>query len=275
MVCAIAGRIGKSALPGARAIRPAATHFFPNSQPPVDMPEESTSPTTIPTEPAKTKRTRGPINQALVEELTLAGQLATTAEKPEYAAALADEGIDAAFLTALRAAIAEADALVGGATGKSAGKKAVTRQEETLKDALLAELAKIQTRAKRKYQRAGDPNREKYFIGERIGSNRALLERATRAILENLKTDELPGLKPADVTALTAALDAYVGIQSEQSGGQSGATTDRALLEAKVKTVADQRRELQYVADLLWPASKKANAGIHTEFGLPSNKALK
>jgi len=239
------------------------------------MPEESTSPTTTPAGPAKTKRTRGPINQALVDELTLASQLATTAEKPEYATPLADEGIDAAFLTTLRATIAEADALVGGATGKSAGKKAVTRQEEALKDALLAELAKIQTRAKRKYQRAGNPSRGKYFIGERIGSNRALLERATRAILETLKTDELPGLKPADVTALTAALDAYVGIQSEQSGGQSGATTDRALLEARVKAVADQRRELQYAADLLWPAGKKANAGIRTEFGLPSNKALK
>ena len=210
-----------------------------------------------------------------MDELGLAEQLAATAAKPAYAAKLTEEGIDDAFLTDLGAEIQESDGLIGSATGKTAGKKATTLEEDTRKRRLLAAIAKIQNRAKRKYKKTTDPLREKYFIGARIDSNRGLLERSTRAILQALETDTLPGLKPAEVTGLTAALEAYVGIQGEQSGGQSGATTDRALLEAKVAEIADLRREIQYAADLVWPASDKANAGIRKEFGLSASKALK
>ena len=86
------------------------------------------------------------------------------------------------FLANLTARINEADALVAGATGKTSDKTTSTRSEETLKKNLLKIIQVIQTRAKRKYKDTTDPARDKYFIGERLGSNRPLLERASRSI---------------------------------------------------------------------------------------------
>lgn len=236
---------------------------------------ETTSPTPTPAPNDPPKHTRSPLNQALVDELSLAEQLIATGAKPAYAAKLADEEIDADFLTDLSAKIAEADALVGSTTGKKADKKGITQQEKTLKDALLEELASIQKRVKRKYKSTDDPQREKYFIGERIDSNRGLLERATRAVLKALETDTLPGLKPAHITSLSDALAAYIAIQGGQTGGQSDASSDRTTLESRVKVIAELRREIQYAADILWPASKKAHAAIRTEFQIPPDRGLR
>ncbi len=55
----------------------------------------------------------------------------------------------------------------------------------------------------------------------------------------------LPGQKSADTRALQDAPDAYVAVQTDPTGGQSGATTDCALLDAKVKEVAGLRRQIQ------------------------------
>jgi hypothetical protein len=42
-----------------------------------------------------------------------------------------------------------------------------------------------------------------------------------------------------------------------------------------VKIVAGLRRELQYAADVVWPARSKASAATRKLFGLPPNKALR
>ena len=116
--------------------------------------------------------------------------------------------------------------------------------------------------------------RKKYFIDERL-SNRAMIERVTRAVLATIGEDTLPGQKPAGTAALAAALDTYVQAQTGQASDQTGATNDRAALEVKVKEVADLRREIQYAADLLWPADQKTHAGIRKALGLPVGKALR
>jgi hypothetical protein len=213
------------------------------------------------------------VNQAQAAELTLSRELAQVAAKPEYASALAAEDIGAAFIAGFLQKIGEGEALMSGAVGKTADKESITQREDGLKEALLAEIGKVQTRAKRKYK-PGDPMRAEYFIGKAIEPRRALLETSTRAILTSLAADTLPGMKAEDTTALQGALDAYLGVQTEQTGGQSGATTGRDLLEAKVKEIADLRRQIQYAADTLWPAAKKTNAGIRTEFKIPADRKL-
>ena len=230
---------------------------------------------TPPTPPAKPKPTRGPINQRLSDELTGSGELAATAAKTEYATLMADEGIDAAFLTAMNTAIAAAQAEVAAANISTSGKATITRSEEALKTALLKAIGTIQNRAKRKYTAANDPGLNKYFVNKGIGDNRPLLENSSAAIIETLKTDTLPHLKPAEVAALIAARVAYVGIQTGQTGAQADATGARGTLDAKVKAVAAQRRQLQLAADLLWPPGEApANAAIRREFKLPPDKAL-
>jgi hypothetical protein len=240
------------------------------------MPDITPTPeSTPPADTAKTKRSRSLINTAQAAELTLAGELASTAAKPAYAATLADEEIDAAFITALRAKIAEAETLVAGAGDKTAAKKTTTGNEEGLKKTLLELIGKVQARAKRKYPKAGDPQRGKYYIGEHLATSRTLLETAAQAIITALASDTLPGMKPADVPALQAALAAYKAVQTTQAGDQSGATTARSQLETKVKEVGELRRQIQYAADAAWPSTKKVNAGVRTEFKLSPDRAFK
>ena len=224
--------------------------------------------------PPRPTRSCSPVNQAFIDELTLAEQVAATASQPDYMALLGDEEVDAAFVRDFRARIAAADALVVGAASKSADRKVASQREEEAKEALLGELQKVQTRANREYKDMDEPMREKYFIGDRL-SSRAMIERVTRAVLATVADDRLPGQKPTGTAALAAALDTYVQAQTSQTSDQAGATNERAALELKVKEVADLRREIQYAADLLWPADKKTHAGIRKAFGLPANKVLR
>jgi hypothetical protein len=127
------------------------------------MPDTPTSgDTPTPPDKADTKRSRSLINKALSAELTLAGELAETAKKTDYAAALAAEEIDAAFITGLEDLIDEANAFLTSAGGKTAEKQTTTDSEEVLKKTLLAQIATVQARAKRKYLKTGDPQRAKY-----------------------------------------------------------------------------------------------------------------
>lgn len=228
---------------------------------------------TPPPAPAKPKRTRAAINQAWVAELTLAGQLCDTASKVEYATQMADEEITADWIAALRAKLAAAQGLLNTATGGTADKSTATRSEEQLQADLLAALAKIQKRAKRKYK-VGDPQRQKYFINARIESNRATLEEAVDNVLRTLATDTLPGVKTAHKDALQQALTDYKGIQGTQTGAQGDATTARKLLETAIGEIAELRREIQYAADAVWPPENPGNAGIRGEFQIPPDKAL-
>jgi hypothetical protein len=222
-----------------------------------------------------TARSRAPISQALIDDLDLAERLSATAAKPDNLAKLADEDIDAAFLQNVTTQIAKADAIIATISATTADKKSATQTEEDSKAALLGHLKQVQSRAKRTYPKTSDPQREKYFIGQRIDSNRALLERSTRAILATLATDRLKAHKPAHTAALSSALDDYVKSQAAQSGGQPDATTAHANLATQVKVVADLRREIQYAADNLWPAADKKNAAQRRAFGLSPDKALK
>ncbi len=230
-------------------------------------------PDTPPTPPAKPTRTRSLINQAWVAELSLAGQLCDVASKTEYASLMADEEIDADWITALRAKITAAQGKLNLATGGTADKSTATRSEEDLQADLLAALAKIQKRAKRKYK-LGDPQRKKYFINARVDTNRATLEEAVDNVLRTLATDTIPGVTAALKTALTQALADYRGIQGTQTGAQGDATTARKQLETAIPEIADLRREIQYAADAVWPPEDPANAGIRGEFQIPPDKAL-
>ena len=241
------------------------------------MPGDAPTPTPIPApapSPApKPKRTRSAVNQAWVAELTLASQLCDAASKPEYAPRMAEEEIDAAWVTALRGKITTAQTLLNAATVGTADKTSATRDEETLKQALLAALQQVQIRAKRKYK-PENAQRKKYFINERIEANRATLEEAVGNVLLTLATEALPGLKPAHKDALQAAFADYKAIQSTQTSAQGDATEARGQLDAKIAEIADLRREIQYAADAQWPAGVPGHAGIRGEFQIPPDKAL-
>lgn len=238
-------------------------------------------PTTPPAGTATTADTPKPrrastgINREIADELDRTEQLYKLTFLPDYTAALADEGIDSAFQKKLGENIDAADNLIGIAVGDTADKETITLEEETKKKALLAAIAVVQKRAKRKYKNTEDPARDKYFIHMKIGANRALLESSASAILKTLATDTLPAGKPTDATNIDTALKDYIGIQTDQSKEKSEAMKARVQLEALMKDITAARLDIQYAVDTLWPASDKANAPVRLLFKLSATKSMR
>ena len=84
--------------------------------------------------------------------------------------------------------------------------------------------------------------RGKYFISQPIARCRATLEGATDAILEVIKTDTLPAIQAAEVTAIVSAIHAYRAIQTTPTGAQGDATGQRTDLETLVGEITAARR---------------------------------
>ena len=158
--------------------------------------------------PQTTTRAQWPISKEVIMELDLAEHVSTAAQRTVYAAALAEEDIDAAAIKSLTDAITAAEDLVFKATGGKAGNKILTKTQQDFKDTLVAKIRAVQKRAKRKYTSAKDPNRDKYFIGQDIEGNHGVLLQAGDAIGKSLAADQLPGA-PATITDLTGALNYF------------------------------------------------------------------
>ncbi len=239
------------------------------------------TPTPPPPTPAPTPRSRGDINQAWLDELTNAGEIAAAAQKSDYKTKLADGDIDQAKVTALTNAITAARKLAAQAVQGTTGKHNVTGDETGLQDDLINQIQTVQKRARQKYD-ATDPGKlADYAVGQKFYSSRSLLEQAAANILLKLNgtdktpADKLPGIDAAKIAALAQALADYKNVQGDQTGAQSGATTARKQLEAAIGDIIGRRREIQFAADAEWPHTDPANAGIRAEFQLPPDRVMK
>jgi hypothetical protein len=237
------------------------------------MPDPTPTPTPDPT--PSPKRSRSDINQEWIGELTNSEQIAAAAQKPAYAPTLAEGDIDAAKVTAFAKAVSDAQKLAGTATQKTTSKKGMTESEAELMGNLVELIKEVQKRAKQKYEAKNPTVLKDYAVGGKWYNSRALLEQTATNILGKLAADTLPGISAAKVATLQKALDDYKQVQTDQTGGQADATTDRANLEKAIKDIIVRRREIQFAADAAWPHTNKTNAGIRTEFKLPADKAMK
>jgi len=234
------------------------------------------APTPSPEPPKKSATERREINQAWLDEISGTEKLAVVAAKDDYKAKLAKRKIDAPWLTKLNADLKKARDLTGQATGKTTGKKVVTKEEQGLRDALIEQIQSVQAAAKQKYFAKNKRALADYYYAKNLpGMSRSDLEACATNIKAKAKDAALPGIEADELQALDGALQAYKGVETEQSGEQSGATGARRQLEQLVKDIADQRRELQFAVDGLWPAGKQENVAIRREFGLPADKAFK
>ncbi len=228
-------------------------------------------PTPGPDPKKKSRAPRGQINKKHLEDVSKTEKLITTAQKTGYAVKFADREIDAAFLTGLSTDCGNARGLISQATDKTTDKQDATEAETQEKRALMILAREVQTAAKQKYD--GDkPKLKDYHVGERIEQKRSVLEQAVEDMLNKLKTDSLPGIKPAKVQALKDALAAYKGGDTDQSGEQSAATGARSSLDDLMDKINKGRRQILFAADAEWSSAIAANAAIRTEFGLPPNR---
>ena len=91
------------------------------------------APTPTPEPPKKSAGPRGEINANWLDEISTTEKLAVVAAKDAYKAKLAKRKIDAPWLTKLSADLERARTLTGQATGKTTGKKVVTKVQANRK----------------------------------------------------------------------------------------------------------------------------------------------
>ena len=238
-------------------------------------------PTPTPTPAPKTTPKRGDINQDWLDEFTNSEAIAAVAQKTAYAAPLANGGIDAAKPVGLSDAILAARQLAGLAVQDTSGKRKITGNESDLQKELIRQIQTVQKRARQKYD-ATEPVRLKdYAVGQQFYNSRSLLEQTATNILLKLNgtaqtpADALPGIDAGKIAALQQALTDYQGVQTNQTGAQSDATTARRQVEAAVAEIVARRREIQFAADAEWTHTDPANAGIRKEFQLPPDRVMK
>ncbi|MBI4327948.1 MAG: hypothetical protein HY674_22180 [Chloroflexi bacterium] len=183
--------------------------------------------------------------------------------------------LPAAKLTILANDIAAAQKLAAQVAQSATGKQDTTQTETASMKKLIGLLTSVQKRARQKYKAKNPLLLNDYAIGEKWYNSRPILERTAASILAKLAKDTLPAIDAAKIAEIQKARDEYKPVQTDQTGGQTDASTDRARLEAAVKDIAARRREIQFAADDQWPHTDKANAGIRAEFKLPVDRALK
>lgn len=236
------------------------------------MPDDPTppEPTPPPDAPAVPKQSRGLLNQAQLESLTKAEQIALAGLKTAYAAKLTTGGIEGTFVLLVQTDCGLARKKGGDAIQGTTGKESATATESAAQKALMKAISTIQARARQKYFFTDPDALTAYYIGtERIDANRAILEQVSQAIIDKLVTDTLPGVTAAQKTALAELRQAYVNANTTQTGAQSDATSARTALEAMLKSITQRRMTIQFAADAEWPWHDPASAGIRKEFHLP------
>jgi hypothetical protein len=257
---------------------------------------DSTSAPTPPAGPKKPRKPRGPLDAATLDQLekdeeiilavkeemskdaTFAGKLA-----PHFLDAANTIAIDPTSIGDLASQAGAARATAAAAMSGTASHGQITSEEETDKANLLASIQNAQTRAKGKYQQSAPAKLKEYWVGESLNS-RSKIEQAAAAIHTLLRTtddtgksttphDTLPGFDQAAIDLLKTRLDAYTGIQTDQTMAQGDASGARTSLKEQCAQISRRRRKLQLAIDAEY-APGDANSAFRKQFGLQGNKAM-
>ena len=224
-------------------------------------------------ETKKTNREPGALNRAQVVSLDIAEQVAASARKPAYRAALLARGITNETLDALDTAVREGKREQAAAVESDTGQRVSTSDEKLARKELLAGLREVQTAARQKWTRTQPEALKDYYIGENLPNmSRATLVQVTEGILLRLATETLPGITPATVTALATKRDAYVEANRSQLGFIAGAKARRTAALQHLKTATDLRIEVQFAADAAYPFDNPESAPARTEFALSQTR---
>jgi hypothetical protein len=236
-------------------------------------------PTPTPTPAPKTKRTRSSINRGHLDEIKNSRAVAKAAIDPANTAALAAVEFDATLPAQITTLADATEASIGKLTGTRAQKTEMTAQETTARDALFAVIAPIQTAAKRKFIGDSGKLRQAYFIGENLAhDNLHEVQTAAIAIRDRLvgtpPQDLLPGVKAAQITALSSAITTYaanITAPGDQSNENAGALQ---AIVANIGKLAGLRHQVQLAAEQAFPWRNSGVASIRQSFLLPTDRPM-
>jgi hypothetical protein len=238
------------------------------------------TPTPTPTPAPKAKRQRSTIKRKHLNEIANSRAVAKAAADPANAAALAAVEFDATLPGQITTLAEATETAIGKLTGTRAAKTEMTAQETAARDALIAVIVPIQTAARRKFTGDQEPMRHAFFIGEGLPDDTlGEVQTAAVAIRDRLvgtpPQDVLPGVKDAQITALTNAVTQYatnITAPGDQQNENSGALQ---TIVANIGTLAGLRHQVQLAAEQAWPWRTPGVASIRKSFQLPTDRPMR
>ena len=236
-------------------------------------------PTPTPTPAPKTKHQRSTINRKHLNEIANSRAMAKAAADPANAAALAVVEFDTTLPGQITTLADATETAIGKLTGTRAVKTEMTAQETTARDALIAVIAPIQTAARRKFTGDQEQLRHAYFIGEGLPEDTlGEVQTAAIAIRDRLvgtpPQDVLPGIKAAQITALSSAITTYATDVTAPGGQQNENAGALEAIVANIGKLAGLRHQVQLAAEQAFPWRNSGVASIRQSFLLPTDRPM-
>jgi hypothetical protein len=238
------------------------------------------TPTPTPTPAPKAKRQRSTINRKHLNEIANSRAVAKAAADPANAAALVAVEFDPTLPAQITTLADATETAIGKLTGTRAVKTEMTAQETTARDALIAVIAPIQTAARRKFTGDQEQLRHAYFIGEGLPDDTlGEVQTAAIAIRDRLvgtpPQDVLPGIKAAQITALSSAITTYATDVTAPGGQQNENAGALEAIVANIGKLAGLRHQVQLAAEQAFPWRNSGVASIRKSFQLPTDRPMR
>ena len=206
--------------------------------------------------------------------------MAKAAADPASAAALAVVEFDTTLPGQITTLADATETAIGKLTGTRAVKTEMTAQETTARDALIAVIAPIQTAARRKFTGDQEQMRHAYFIGEGLPEDTlGEVQTAAIAIRDRLvgtpPQDVLPGVKAAQITALSSAITTYATNVTAPGGQRNENAGALEAIVANIGKLAGLRHQVQLAAEQAFPWRNSGVASIRKSFQLPTDRPMR
>ena len=96
----------------------------------------------------------------------------------------------------------------------------------------------------------------------------------SQTLLDKASEETLPGITAAKIKALRTARQVWIDANTAQSENRAAAITQRTELNDLVKSIEDRKMAIQLAADAEWPHTEEVNAGIRTQFAIPTTRPV-
>jgi hypothetical protein len=237
-------------------------------------------PTPTPTPAPKAKRQRSTINRKHLNEIANSRAVAAAATDTANAATLAGVEFDATLPAQITTLADATEKAIGKLSGTRATKTELTAEEKTARAALITVIAPIQTAARRKFTGDQEQMRHAYFINEGLADDTlGEVQTAAIAIRDRLTgtppQDVLPGVKAAQITALSNAVTQYAADVTAPGDQKNENSKALEAIVANIGTLAGLRHQVQLAAEQAFPYRTPGVASIRKTFLLPPDKPMR
>ena len=225
------------------------------------------------------ERTRYALNDGFTRLLEQSDVVNEAARDPRFSPALVARGITPAITDAQKARVSRGRALLQSTlAGRNAG-KAATQTKSAAREKLELLISQIQSAALQRDTLDETDKAKNYYVGSNVGgANQGQLEAIAEGIIEQLQTDDIPGVTPADEAAFEAATQAYDDENEAQRDAKKDPQTEQMELEQLISQLKRFKQATQLAADAQYPFNQtgadgaRVNKVIRELFELPVSR---